>query len=129
MKKFLFAGFAAAILAGCSSEPENVTTILDAKCETVATGAEGNFVVKCPVTEQLTEIQSKEADSMFVSGRDYYDFDAYAADAEHIYVEVNPNASNGDQPIYRVMVKTPVFDENAKYSVMYVVPVEPAVAE
>ncbi len=121
MKKFLFAGFAAAILAGCSSEPENVTTILDAKCETVATGAEGNFVVKCPVTEQLTEIQSKEADSVFSAGE--YDLNAYAADAEHIYVEVNGDAG------YRVMVKNPVFDENAKYSVMYVVPVEPAVAE
>jgi len=121
MKKFLFAGFAAAILAGCGGNNDSTIMVLDAQCETVAKGAQENFVVKCPVTEQLAEMQSREADTMFVNGRDFYDMDAYAADAEHIYVEINPNASNGNQPIYRVMIKNPVFDDKTMYSVMFTI--------
>ena len=121
MKKILFAGVAAALLAGCNEKDEdNTITVLDATCERVAVASNGdkNFVVKCPITEKLAEIQARTPDSMFINGLDFYDLNAYAADAEHIYVEINPNASNGNQPIYRVMVQNPVIDGNAMYSVM-----------
>lgn len=119
MKKFLFAGVVAAILAGCSENSQDETiTVLDAKCERVANGYQNNFVVKCPITEKLAEVQAGTPNHMFIDGLDFYDLNAYATDAQHIYVEVNPNASNGTQPIYRVMVQNPVIDGNAMYSVM-----------
>ena len=116
MKKYMFIGFAAAVLAACGSD--NTEKVRDAKCVKIAQGYENNYVVKCEPTETLTGIQAQPADSMFISGFDFYDLNAYAADQEHIYVEVNPNASNGNEPIYRVMVKSPVFDNETMYSVM-----------
>lgn len=117
MKKYLFLGALAAALTGCGDKV-NTVTVFDAECEQVATGAQDNFVVQCPITEKLTEVQGRVADSMFINGFDYYKLDEYAADVEHVYVEINPNASNGNQPIYRVMVKNPVFDDKTMYSVM-----------
>lgn len=114
MKKLVFAGFAAAILAGCNS---NETYVLDAKCERVASGTK-TFVVKCPITEKLAEIQAKEPEYLFIGDTKYVDeIPLYAADPEHVYVEVNPNASNGNQPIYRVMIKMPNIETGA-YAVM-----------
>lgn len=127
MKKFLFAGVAAAILAGCSENSQDeIITVLDAKCERVAVASNGreNFVVKCPITERLNEIRARTPDSMFIGPYDAIEpntVGVYAmatTDVEHIYVEVNPNASNGNQPIYRVMVQNPVIDGNTMFSVM-----------
>ena len=119
----MFAGFAAAVLAGCGGE-SNKVTVLDAQCEVVAKSEQGSSVVKCPVTEQLTEIQGKEANSMFMYNYEPYNINDAAADTENVYVEV----LNVEQPTYRVMVKNPVLDGNAMYAVEYivVVPAEPA---
>ena len=127
MKKILFAGVAAALLAGCSEKSQDETiTVLDAECERVAVASNGekNFVVKCPITEKLNEIRTRTPDSMFIGPYDVIEpntVDVYAVattDAEHIYVEINPNASNGNQPIYRVMVQNPVIDGKSMFSVM-----------
>lgn len=122
MKKYVLVGFAAAILAGCDSNAEiETTSFMGVECEKVATGEQSDYVVKCPVTPELEEIQAQEANAMFMSGLDYYDFNGYAADVEHIYVNVVQNDCGDDTVGYRVMVKEPVFDGETMYAVTHCV--------
>ena len=87
-------------------------SVLDANCETIATFAQGDTIVKCPITEQLQALQEKEPDSMFVQGGDL-NLQELATDAEHIYVNVVPAGSYdwAEKTQYRVLVKNPVFEE------------------
>ncbi len=125
MKKSIIVGAMSLAMLGCGTDAETVT-VLDAKCERVAVASNGreNFVVKCPITERLNEVRARTPDSMFIGPYDAIEpntVDVYATattDVEHIYVEVNPNASNGNQPIYRVMVQNPVIDGKTMFSVM-----------
>lgn len=112
MKKYMFVGFAAAILAGCGEKTE---TFVGAECEKIAKGANGEYVLKCPITEELTMVQQQEANARFAG----IDPAPYVADAEHIYVDVVPNDCGEKTSGYRILVKEPVFDEESLYAVSF----------
>lgn len=105
MKKLLFCGAAAAIIAGCGTKTETVQ-VMDATCDKVITFEQGDMIVKCPITEGLTMIQAQPANSKFVQGQGF-DFTNAIADAEHVYVNVIPAGSYdfADKTQYRVMVR------------------------
>ena len=106
MKKLLFCGAAAAIIAGCSSREEPVT-VFDATCEKIATFDNGNFVAKCPITRIFTVIRQQKPNNTF-SQTEGLPLDKFAADTEHAYVEVIPNFAFGgkeNRTQYRVMVQ------------------------
>lgn len=105
MKKLMFCGAAAAIIAGCSSH-EKPVAVFDAQCEQITKLNAGTFVVKCPVTRILTVIQQQKPNGKFTNTEGLPLAD-YVADAEHVYVEVTPNVTFGGQANrtqYRVMV-------------------------
>ena len=105
MKKLLFCGAAAAIIAGCSSREEPVV-VFDATCEKVATFDSGNMVVKCPMTRILTVIQQQGPNNKFEE-TEGLDLAKMAADTEHAYVNILPMAEYRGQTgktQYRVMV-------------------------
>ena len=112
MKKYVFMGFAAAILAGCGNKTE---TFLGVECEKVATGERGDYVLKCPITQETTMIQSQEPNAMFASVNPA----EYAADKEHTYVNIVPNDCGENTAGYRVLVKEPVFDGTTMYAVSF----------
>ena len=105
MKKLVFCGAAAAILAGCSAKEEQVP-VMDAICDKVQTFEAGDMIVKCPVTMGLDGIRSQPANSQFVNGGDL-PLAEFAADAEHIYVNVIPAGvfDGVTYTEYRVMAK------------------------
>ena len=88
MKKLLFCGAAAAIIAGCSSRDEPVT-VFDATCEKVTKFDAGDMIVKCPMTPIMATIQSQKPNSRFLQ-TDGLPLQDFANDAEHIYVDVIP---------------------------------------
>ena len=123
MKKYMLVGFAAAILAGCSSNESKTETFMGVECENIATGELGDYVLKCPIAQELEAVQAQEANAMFISGRDnyYHGFNVFEADVEHIYVNVVPNDCGDNTVGYRVMVKEPVFDGETMYAVAHCV--------
>lgn len=112
MKKYMFVGFAAAILAGCGEKTE---TFIGAECEKIATGERGDYVLKCPITPELTMVQSQEPNALFASVNPT----EYANDAENIYVNVVPNDCGENMAGYRVLVKEPKFEEGSMYAVSF----------
>lgn len=112
MKKYMFVGFAAAMLAGCGNKTE---TFIGAECEKIAKGENGDYVLKCPITPELAMVQQQEPNAMFASVNPT----EYATDAEHIYVNVVPNNCGENVPGYRVLVKEPVFEEGKMYAVSF----------
>jgi len=113
MKKILFAGVVAALLAGCGNSAETVT-VFDAECETVLTGERGDVVAKCPVTEQLAAIQNETPNAKFLS---VDPTTLLALDAEHVYVNIVDGDCGENTIGYRVIVQNPVFDGEAFYAV------------
>jgi len=110
----MFVGFAAAILAGCGSKTES---FLGIECEKIAKGDAGDYVLKCPVTDELTMVQSQEPNAMFKS----INPTEYAADVEHIYINVVPNDCDEGTSGYRILAKEPVFDGETMYAVGFCV--------
>ena len=122
MKKMIVCGIAAALLAGCSEKPKNEEVkVFDVACEKVTVFEEGDMIVKCPVTEILTTLQSQTANSKFLKGGDF-DFAAAVADAEHIYVNIIPAGSYdwATKTEYRIMIKEPNFENDSLWSVSVV---------
>ena len=106
MKKLLFCGAAAAILAGCSAREETVP-VIDAQCEKLATFEAGDMIVKCPLAEGLVAMQAQQVSGKFIQGGDL-PLAEFAADAEHVYVNVVPLKSEDGKDIgteYRIMAK------------------------
>lgn len=105
MKKLIFCGAAAAIIAGCSSKDEPIV-VFDAQCEQVAKFDSGNMIVKCPVTRILGMAQQKDPNNTFSQWGDL-PLAEFAADTEHAYVDVVP-AGTAEGPMgrkqFRVMV-------------------------
>lgn len=114
MKKYMFVGFAAAVLAGCGSKTES---FLGIECERIAKGESGDYVLKCPATDELKMVQSQEPNAMFASANPT----EYAGDVEHIYINVVPNDCGEDANGYRILAKEPVFDGEAMYAVGFCV--------
>lgn len=113
MKKYVFIGFAAAVLAACGNGSKT-ETVLGAECERVARGEQGDYVLKCPITPELESLQAQEANAMFLSA----DASEYANDAEHIYIDVVKNDCGENTVGYRILVKEPVFDGEKLYAVV-----------
>ena len=58
MKKlFVLPVLCGALLAGCSSKDDTVV-ILGQTCEKIATGQQGDFLVKCPVVAELDAVSN-----------------------------------------------------------------------
>lgn len=112
MKKYMFVGFAAAVLAGCGDKTE---TFIGAECERVATGENGDYVLKCPITPELAMVQQQDANARFASVNPT----EYATDSEHIYVNVVPNDCGENTAGYRILAKEPVFNEESMYAISF----------
>lgn len=107
-----------ALLAGCSKD--NTVEILGQKCEKIATGAQGDFLVKCPVIPELDAVRNADKNSMFVSaGKDTVDLAEIAADTENVYVDVVPAGTfeNVTVTCYRVLGVNPTIDGESMYAV------------
>lgn len=112
MKKYMFIGFAAAVLAACGNNDKKTETVMGAECERIANGPNGDYVLKCPITPELESLQTQEANAMFQSSFDT----EYANDAEHIYVNVVENECGENTVGYRILVKEPVLDGEQMYA-------------
>lgn len=101
-------------LAACGSD--NTVDIFGQKCEKIATGERGDFIVKCPVSPELDSIRGADKNTMFLSAQP--DMAAIAADAEHIYVNVIPAGTFEEITgvCYRVMAAEPVLDGETMYA-------------
>lgn len=101
-------------LAACSSD--NTVDVFGQKCEKIATGERGDFLVKCPVSPELDSIRAADKNAMFLSVN--ANFEEIAADAEHIYVNVVPAGTFEGVSVncYRVLGTDPVFDGEAVYA-------------
>jgi hypothetical protein len=120
MKKMIICGIAAALVAGCSEKKEEIK-VFEVPCEKVVAFEQGDMIVKCPIAESLTVIQSQTPTAQFVQGGDFNYADA-VADAEHIYVNVIPAGSYewASKTEYRIMVKEPNFEGDAMWAVAVV---------
>jgi len=115
MKKMFVCGIAAALVAGCSEKPKTEEVkVFDVACEKVAAFEQGDMIVKCPVVDALTVIQTQAPTAKFVQAGDLVLADM-AADAEHVYVNVIPAGAYewATKPEYRIMVKEPNFEADA----------------
>ena len=122
MKKMIVCGIAAALVAGCSEKTKTEEVkVFDVSCEKVVAFEQGDMIVKCPVVDALTVIQSQTPNAKFVQGGDF-DFAAAVADAEHVYVNVVPAGSYEWAPKteYRILVKEPNFEGDAMWAVSVV---------
>ena len=124
MKKYLFIVAVATVLTGCGDKV-NTVTVFDAECEQIAVASNGakNFVVKCPITEKLTDIQARTPDSMFVGPYDVIEpntvniFAVAPTDLEHVYVEIVDGDCGENTVGYRVLINNPVFNGKTWHAV------------
>ena len=113
MKKLLILPVVLGV-AACGSEEVKTMTVMGTECEVVK-AFDASTIVKCATTPELAAIQAEAPNAMFITmeGIALEQF----ADAEHIFVNVVPNACGEGTTGYRVMVKEPVFDGVAMYAV------------
>lgn len=99
-------------LAACGQEPKTLIS----GCEKITTADETSAYYKCPVTEELTAIQTIEPNAMFNSVEGL-NMEEILADAEHVYVNVYGTCETEGQVQYRIMVKEPKVDGASMYAV------------
>lgn len=117
MKKLGVMAVALSALAACSSN--DTVDFMGQKCAKIATGDQGDILIKCPMTEDFAALRSVAADSMFLSvNADKVNFDEIAADTENAYVNVIPAGTfEGKGACYRILVNEPVFDGETMYTI------------
>lgn len=119
MKKlFVLPVLCGALLAGCASQ-DNTVEVLGQKCEKIATGAQGDFLVKCPLVPELDALRNADKNSMFLSvNADVINFEEIVADTEHVYIDVIPANTMEDvaYACYRVLGLNPTIDGEAWYA-------------
>lgn len=99
MKKFL----TAAIIAGTAISAHAIDI---SRCEKFGeNGEQGDWIVKCEPTAELRQIQSGNAQCLFLSAATDH-FDDMLTDTDHIYVNVVPEVSGTAIIEYRVMQNT-----------------------
>ncbi len=116
MKKlFVLPVLCGALLAGCSSKDDTVV-ILGQTCEKIATGQQGDFLVKCPVVAELDAVRNADKNAMFLS---VVPSDEILADVENVYIDVVPaNTVEGvASNCYRVLGVNPTVDGDTLYAV------------
>ncbi|MBR1380663.1 MAG: hypothetical protein IJ560_03705 [Alphaproteobacteria bacterium] len=105
MKKFGAMVIALGALAACSGN--DAIDVMGQKCTKVAMGENGEMLVKCPVTEDLTGLRAVEANAMLITAD--ANVEEIAADKDSIYMNVVP-ATETIGTCYRILVNEPVFD-------------------
>ncbi len=116
MKKiFVLPVLCGALLAGCNSK-DNTVEILGQKCEKIAVGERGDFLVKCPVVPELDAVHNADKNAMFLS---VTPSEEILADVENVYIDVVPaNTIEGvGGTCYRVLGVNPTVDGEALYAV------------
>ena len=102
MKKFLFVTFSFFSIV-FSANAESVMGVL---CEKVVTGADGDYLLKCPITSQLEVFKNQDANSVFASvinqGIQLADL---LAETDFLYVNVVPNSCAPDVPGHRFLIR------------------------
>ena len=104
-----------ALLAGCGTK-DNSIEVLGQKCEKIATGERGDFVVKCPMVPEFDAIRHAAKNSMFLS---VTPSDAAIADTENAYIDVvvAGTIEGLDVNCYRFLGVEPVVDGENVYAV------------
>ena len=101
--------FGVMALAACSgSEKINV---LGVSCEKIATGEQGDILVRCPLNEDLRTLQQISPNAQFLSVAVPEDI----SDTETVYVDIVMNDCGEGTVGYRVLVQTP--DSEGMYAV------------
>jgi len=116
MKKlFVLPVLCGALLAGCGSQ-DNSVEILGQKCEKIATGERGDYLVKCPVVPELDAVRNAEKNSVFLSVTPN---EEVIADVENVYIDVVPagTVEGVAAACYRVLGVNPTIDGEALYAV------------
>lgn len=116
MKKlFVLPMLCGALLAGCGTK-DNSVEILGQKCEKIATGDKGDFLVKCPVVPELDAVRNAEKNAMFLS---VVPSEEVIADVESVYIDVVPAGTvEGIEAVcYRFLGVNPTVDGEAMYAV------------
>lgn len=100
-----------AVALGVCASSAHAVDVLGAECEQVAAGERGDILVKCPVTDALTEIRNGTPDAMFMSvNMDVFDFEQLKAD-DAVYVNVVSDDCGPAGTGYRVVIENPEFDK------------------
>ncbi|MDE5615430.1 MAG: hypothetical protein K2I81_01185 [Alphaproteobacteria bacterium] len=116
MKKlFVLPMVCGALLAGCGNK-DNSVDILGQKCEKIATGERGDFLVKCPVIPELDAVRNAEKNAMFLS---VVPTAEVIADVENVYIDVVPAGTvEGIEAVcYRFLGVNPNVDGETLYAV------------
>lgn len=116
MKKiFVLPVLCGALLAGCGSR-DNSVEILGQKCEKIATGERGDYLVKCPVVPELDAVRNAGKNSMFLS---VVPNETVIADVENVYIDVVPAGTvEGINAVcYRFLGVNPTVDGETMYAV------------
>jgi hypothetical protein len=109
----IIASMMAKALCGCGRHDKL------AKCEKIATGKKGDYLIKCTKSKRLEEIAKGKKDSMFLSiNMDVIDLTKLPGDKDYIYVNMIPDDTKqfgADADCIRVLV--PGADLSKKYAV------------
>lgn len=113
MKKYLTAFIIAVTTCG------GAHAIDISKCEKFGDdGVQGDWVVKCEMTDELREIQNRDENCMFQSvpvtiGA----IMQYASDKDHFYINVVPGECGPDTTGYRMFKHQKRYGENDMYAI------------
>ena len=103
MNKFSILTCAVALVACASSA--NAVEVMGTECEQVVTGERGDILVKCPVTDALTEIRNGTPNAKFLSvNMDVFDYSLLSTDTDSIYVNIVNEYCPEGQVGYRVAI-------------------------
>jgi len=113
MKKYLCG---AAVIFGIMG---NANAVDVSKCETFGlVGPRGDWIVKCAPTDELRQIQAKEAKCKFLSAGSNMGLnvmETIIADTENIYINVVPGEFGPDTTGYRILQNIDLSDWSEKF--------------
>ena len=101
MKKFLVALFC--VLSGVFNA--NAESVMGTVCEKIITGADGDYLLKCPLTKDLEIFKIQDANTVFASVVSQVNIADLIQEQGVIYVNVVPNGCAPDVPSHRFLIK------------------------
>lgn len=116
MKKlFILPVLGTVLLAGCGAR-DNTVEILGQKCEKIATGNRGDYLVKCPIAPELDAVRNAGKNAVFLS---VVPTENIITDVENVYIDVVPaGAVEGVNVVcYRFLGVNPTVDGETLYAV------------
>ncbi|MBQ8256215.1 MAG: hypothetical protein IJY99_04610 [Alphaproteobacteria bacterium] len=104
MKKFLVAFFCVfSVVLNGSAE-----SVMGVECQNVATGADGDYLLKCPMTTDLEVFKKQDVNSVFASVASQVNLVDLAAEQDVIYVNVIPDGCAQGVPAHRFLIRAEI---------------------